>query len=77
MNQCNYNYNCNLLEGLLTGDWDFNGTVDYVDTLLYMYISYYYTNPYPGVSLMNAWFTDTVNSGMEPWDYIRWRIANC
>ena len=76
MNQCNYNYNCNLLEGLLTGDWDFNGTVDYVDTLLYMYISYYYTNPYPGVSLMNAWFTDTVNSGMEPWDYIRWRIAN-
>ena len=77
MNQCNYNYNCNLLEGLLTGDWDFSGTLDYADVILSMYINCYYTNPHSGVSLMNAWFTDTVNSGMEPWDYIRWRIANC
>ena len=73
LNQCVYSFSDTNYDGLLDGDWDFNNTVDYADYILSYYVNLYYNDP---ATMMSDWLRDAVYENMEPWDYIRYKLAH-
>ena len=73
LNQCVYSFTDANTDGLLDGDWDFNNNVDYADYILSYYVDLYYNDP---ATMMSDWLRDAVYFDMEPWDFIRYKIAH-